>query len=218
MRAQWEGTLTGSTKARRAPRSLTRRTAASTAPNVARDHYLARGVEVGARHDLADPRTVAGTGDRFIVEAQDGGHLPGAARHGLLHITPAIGTQGHGFAKRQGPGAHQRRVFPKAVARDPGRPRTPLGNPDPPHGYPGREQGRLGLLGPIQGLGRAFLDQLPEVIAQGLGGLRKGVADGGIGLGQVLQHADRLGSLSRKHEAAYHPTRRINNALGPSPR
>jgi len=81
------------------------------------------------------------------------------------------------------------------------RGRPALLPPDAPHGDARRQHRGLGVVRQVQLLGRAGLDQLPEIEAERRGGLGEGLADQGVGRGKLGEHADRLRALAGEYEA-----------------
>src|SRR5205085_10029512 len=67
-----------------------------------------------------------------------------------------------------------------------------------------RHQGGLSILGQGEPLGRAFPDDLAELLTQSRVNLCKHLAGRGKCLGKRLAHADDLASLTRKNESCRH--------------
>jgi hypothetical protein len=87
-------------------------------------------------------------------------------------------TSGTASCKAEGAGGNQRRILAEAVAGDQGRngtTRAPLRI----HGDAGSQHQRLGVDRLGEALGRAFGNHLPEILAEGLGGLVEGLTDHG---------------------------------------
>ncbi len=73
--------------------------------------------------------------------------------------------------------------------------------PDPPYRHTGGQQCRLGAGCRVERLGGPFLDHLPEIIAQRIGGFLESGAHHAVAFRQLAQHADLLGALPGKDEA-----------------
>ena len=67
-------------------------------------------------------------------------------------------------------------------------------------GDPRRQHGGLRALGGVQIFGGTLLRQLPEVVAEHLRSLIEGCAHDGRFVGELAEHADRLGALAGKYE------------------
>lgn len=89
------------------------------------------------------------------------------------------------------------------MTRDKGRNGTTAGDPFAIHGDTGSQHQGLGIDRLGQQFSRAFGNHLPEILAEGVGGLGEGLTDHrGFAIGG--HHADRLGALPRKHESKIH--------------
>ncbi|MCY1417247.1 hypothetical protein D3C76_829880 [compost metagenome] len=169
-------------------------------PGGAGDHDLARRVEVHRADHFALGGFGTGSGHVGIVQTEDCGHATGTGRHGFLHQLAAALHQFHRSGERQAAGSHQRGVLAQAMAGDERRSGAALALPQTPQGDGGGKNGRLGLVGLVQALFRAFLHQRPEVIAQGIGSFAEGFAHDGVLSALVGEHADRLRTLAGENE------------------
>ena len=184
---------------------------------VAGHHDLPAAIVIGGLADLA-LRGLVGNGDRgLVVEPEQRRHRAGADRHRLLHGKAAGAQQARGIADAEAAGGGERGIFAERMAgHEGGVPpdrEAGLGLQHPQGGERDRHQGRLGIFGELQGLGRAVPDDGGQLLAERRIDLVENRARRRKGLRQGLAHADRLGTLPRKCECCRH--RRSLNVPNP---
>ena len=164
---------------------------------VAGDDHLARRVEVDRGDHLSLRRFFAVGGDGVIVQPDDGGHGTGAFRHGFLHGQTTQLDQFDRIGKGQCTAAHQGGVLTQAVA-------SHHGGVAPPCCCHRRHSATeaVSKAGWVRQVlfrsSRTIHHQGKQVITQHLARLGEGLLDHGMLFGQLGQHADGLGALSRK--------------------
>ena len=175
---------------------------------VAGDHDLGAAIVVRRVADLA-LRRLAGDLERGLVfEAEQGRHRPLPHRNRLLHGVAADAQQPRRIGDREAAGGGERRIFAERMAGDEGgvalQVEAGLGLQHAHGRQADGHEGRLGVRGEGELLGRPLPDEARQLLRQGRvhlvedgPGLRKG-------LGQRLAHADGLAALARKDECARH--------------
>ena len=163
---------------------------------VAGHHHLPAAIVVGGLADLALRGFVRHRDGGLVIEAEQCGHRAGADRGRLLHRQAANPQEPRGVGNRQAARGGQRRIFAERMARDerhvarqidPG-----LALQHPQGGERHRHQGRLGVLGHLQGIGRAVPDHGAQLLAQRLVDLVEHRTRRRKRLGERLAHADAL--------------------------
>ena len=156
------------------------------------DHDLARSVEVDGFDDFALRGFATRRLDLGVIEAKDRRHCALVAWYGGLHYLPAETHQVHGHAEIERIRTDERGVLAQAVARHGCGPRSAVRAPHAPGRHTGCQHRRLRALGRTQvGLG-AVSTQLPEIVAEHLGCLGKGLLNQRFLRGERREHADRL--------------------------
>ena len=90
---EWKGAETGSSLAMRAPRSLARATARSTAARSSGDHRLLRRIQIGDGAGFIACGVPGHAGDGVGVDPHQRRHGADADRHRLLHQFAALSHQ-----------------------------------------------------------------------------------------------------------------------------
>ena len=107
-----------------------------------------------------------------------------------------------GLGQGERAGSNQRAVLAQGVACHHRRFGAPLGAPGAQRGDTGHQHHRLGVGGQGQGLFRAFVNELTDVLAQSLGGLGQGCAYRRV-VAPGVQHAHSLGALAGKDKSKW---------------
>ena len=115
--AQWNGALTGSSTARRAPNFGASATARSIAVLVPRDHHLARRIVVGGFAYFALGGGLGQLLRLAEIGAEQRRHGALADRHRLLHGPAAHLEQPRGIGEAERAGGRERRIFARANGR-----------------------------------------------------------------------------------------------------
>ncbi len=164
------------------------------------DHHLTRRVEIHRADDFTLCRFGAGCNNVSIIQTQNGGHAALTRRHRFLHQLAATLDKLYGVGQAQALRGYQCAVFTQTVTGDECRNRTALGQPHVPQGNGSGQNGRLGLVGLVEQLGRTVLSQCPQVVAEGFGSLLESVEDQRMVRALLGEHTERLRSLTRKDE------------------
>ncbi len=176
------------------------------------------GRSLAAHHDLAgrvavrdaEDAVLAGLRDELrqavVVEADDRGHAPLAARARGLHLLAPDPHQADGVGEVERTGGDEGGVLPHRVAggerglRDVDTQLVPALLDGLEVGDRGGEEGRLAVLGPVELLLGTLPGKAGDGLAEGgIGGGEHGCGDGG-GLGERAAHADGLAALAGEHE------------------
>ena len=145
-----------------------------------------------------------GSFDVGVVEAEDRSHRALPRRHRCLHRLAAKLHEPDGRPEIERAGADERGVLAEAVAGHRGRQAAAVLAPDAPGRHAGREHRGLRALSLAELLLGAALAQLPEVVAEHVGGFREGFLNERLGTGERGEHADGLRALAGKNEGEGH--------------
>jgi hypothetical protein len=100
-------------------------------------------------------------------------------------------------------GNNQRRIFAQTMTRDNRRFQPGFLFPHTINRVRGRQHDGLRVRGETQFFDRTVGNQLAQILAERIGCLLHGFAHHGV-VGECIEHADRLGTLSRKNEREFH--------------
>jgi hypothetical protein len=164
------------------------------------DDHLTRRVEIH-RLDHATLRGLVTDGHHVgIVQAQHCSHGSCARRHRFFHRLAPKSHQRDRHRELEHPRCDQCRELAEAVPGNDGWVLPAPRGPEPCRGEARRQHRGLGVFGGVQPFLRAFLHEVPQVVAEHGRGFIERIADDRVGAREAGEHADRLGSLTREHK------------------
>ena len=169
-----------------------------------RNHNLTGRVEIHRLYNTLPIELLADPGDDLIVEPKHSGHTADALRDCAGHQPTALRDNREPIGETEHARPRQGGVLAETVPRHHGRFATARFSPCLPHGKARDIHHRLGKFSQLEFVFGTVLDQRPDVVAENIGGFRKGVTDALIVLKQIRQHANGLRTLARENCSKFH--------------